>query len=66
MLIGAEKAYQRIVFSNSLGGFIVAWLLIPQWQVEGAIYVMLLTTILMTVFTLIAVKNSTAHWGFEK
>jgi PST family polysaccharide transporter len=66
MLIGAEKTYQRIVFSNSLGGFILAWLLIPQWQVDGAIYVMLLTSILMTVFTLIAVKNATANWGVEK
>lgn len=61
MLIGAEKNYQRIVFSSSLTGFILAWLLIPQWQVEGAVYVMLLTSILMTVFTLIAVKNSTAN-----
>ena len=54
MLVGAEKTYQCIVFFTSLSGFIAAWLVIPQWQIEGAIYVMLVTTLVMTLLTYIA------------
>jgi PST family polysaccharide transporter len=54
MLVGAEKSYQRIVLLISLSGFIIAWLVIPQWQIKGAIYVMLSTTVVMTLMTYIA------------
>ena len=57
MLVGAEKSYQRIVLFTSLSGFIIAWLVIPQWQVTGAIYVMLSTTIVMTLLTYAAFKT---------
>tara|TARA_R110000737_G_scaffold282099_1_gene288717 strand:- start:222 stop:1454 length:1233 start_codon:yes stop_codon:yes gene_type:complete len=57
MLVGAEKSYQRIVLFTSLVGFIAAWLVIPQWQIKGAIYVMLSTTVIMTLMTYISVKT---------
>lgn len=66
MLVGAEKIYQRIVLFTSLSGFIAAWLVIPQWQIKGAIYVMLATTVIMTLMTYLVFKNFENRKKVEK
>ena len=66
MLIGREKKYLRIIFSNALIGFILAWFLIPQGQANSAVYVMVLTSMLMMLFTLIGVRQFRNNLEVEK